>query len=568
MLKATAVAFLGGVGVGYGVWALMNEGKRKIGADGVQSPRAGAGSSKGQLSLPPAKRRSLDMGLVGALASPRNSAPAPETPTKSPGGGIKGSPRVARSSSTAPTNPFIDELVKQNMSPAEVAESVAAKLLETLPLSDEDRVSLSYVRCVLHDLCLDSTMSHVPALLQGSHSLQMEDVDPDTVRYLRSNFTPVDSVRKAKSVKSLKSVTKGMRFALRLQRTSTSKMVSSGYDLPYQVSQEDMQRISSVLEKCDKWDFDVFELKEATANRELRTMAWHLLQRYDLFQKFSLDKAKMMAWLSYVEDLYCDTPYHNHTHATDVLQTVNFFLSTAGASEYLSEIHILALILAAVVHDVGHDGLNNTFHKNAMTERAIFFNDQSIQENFHVSTIFSATLNNDEINWLSQMAPAQSTEIRRMVISMVLGTDMTTHFTHLKEFKSTFDQAGNDASEWEAHVDVLLVQILHTADISNPAKPLGKAKEWAGRVLEEYFVQGDKEKEMRLSVSPMCNRDTTVMAQTQIGFIKVIVHPTFELVGQLLPEVRKTCVTMLEDNLEYWQEQTAQQSQKPAGSAD
>ena len=40
---------------------------------------------------------------------------------------------------------------------------------------------------------------------------------------------------------------------------------------------------------------------------------------------------------------------------------------------------ILALILAAVVHDVGHDGLNNAFHQAALTDRAVSFNDQSIQ---------------------------------------------------------------------------------------------------------------------------------------------------------------------------------------------
>jgi hypothetical protein len=56
-------------------------------------------------------------------------------------------------------------------------------------------------------------------------------------------------------------------------------------------------------------------------------------------------------------------------------------------------------------------------------------------------------------------------EMRRMMISMVLGTDMTRHFNHFKEFKSALDLCGKDATCWESHIDVLMSQILHVADI-------------------------------------------------------------------------------------------------------
>ena len=45
---------------------------------------------------------------------------------------------------------------------------------------------------------------------------------------------------------------------------------------------------------------------------------------------------------------------------------------------------VYQLLLAAMVHDVGHDGFNNVFHKNALSDRAVSFNDQSIQI-FHLS---------------------------------------------------------------------------------------------------------------------------------------------------------------------------------------
>jgi hypothetical protein len=40
---------------------------------------------------------------------------------------------------------------------------------------------------------------------------------------------------------------------------------------------------------------------------------------------------------------------------------------------------LIYIMVAAIVHDVGHDGMNNSFHKVTASERALAYNDQSIQ---------------------------------------------------------------------------------------------------------------------------------------------------------------------------------------------
>lgn len=44
----------------------------------------------------------------------------------------------------------------------------------------------------------------------------------------------------------------------------------------------------------------------------------------------------------------------------------------------LDQKDILSFLLAGLCHDLGHDGYNNGFHSNAMTERGIRYNDQAI----------------------------------------------------------------------------------------------------------------------------------------------------------------------------------------------
>merc|ERR1719225_1130306 len=72
--------------------------------------------------------------------------------------------------------------------------------------------------------------------------------------------------------------------------------------------------------------------------------------------------------------------------------------------------------------------------------------------------------------------------------------------------------------------------LLHAVDVSHPTKDWGLHREWTARCMEEFFKQGDKEREMGLDISPLCDRDTTQVPQSQIGFIDYIVVPLFNTV--------------------------------------
>merc|ERR1719329_59074 len=65
-------------------------------------------------------------------------------------------------------------------------------------------------------------------------------------------------------------------------------------------------------------------------------------------------------------------------------------------------------------------------------------------------------------------------------------------------------------SMWEPDTRRMLRNVLlHFADISNPAKTFPLCKEWALRVLEEFFAQGDLEKQNGLPLQPLNDRSKT-----------------------------------------------------------
>jgi hypothetical protein len=298
----------------------------------------------------------------------------------------------------------------------------------------------------------------------------------------------------------------------------------------FDVTTSELAAISEALEGVDEWNWAIWKLKEASKDRPLQVLGWHMLNRWNLIENLRLSRDVIREWLAFVEESYEDNPYHNSLHAADVLQAVHFFL-LQGAGDFLPTISVLAILITAMVHDVGHDGFSNIYHQNALTERALLFNDQSVQENHHCMTVFRGMYENPSINILKTLPKEKAREVRRLIVMMTLGTDMKHHFSNLQDFKGLLSSAGPKIEGWtsESCHDKLCVTIIHTADLSNPCRDFELAKKWAGMVLEEFFIQGDREKECNLPISPLCSRDSTLMPASQIGFIVYIVKPCFQV---------------------------------------
>ena len=236
-------------------------------------------------------------------------------------------------------------------------------------------------------------------------------------------------------------------------------------------------------------------------------------------QDFEARHAGLRNFLSFVESQYNDVPYHNSTHAADVLHVAHYMLGCCGAAEPLSALAIFAVLVSAMIHDAGHDGLNNLFHQNAQTDRALAFNDQSVQENYHAATVLARTARDPAVNVLGALDPAQAREARRLMILVTLGTDMKQHFAHARDLDAALAAHGPSPAAWAADpaaCDRLCAHVVHAADVSNTCRPFGTARGWADRVMREFGRQGDRERALGLPVSPLCARGTVLTSTSQV----------------------------------------------------
>ena len=358
----------------------------------------------------------------------------------------------------------------------------------------------------------------------------------------------------------------------------------------------------------DSWGFNMFALEMEHPVHAI-PIASYVFAALRLPKFFSIREDTFVAFLGDVCDRMClypdSTPYHNYWHVTDVLHAVYVMLTQFGAGALLTPVETLGLAVGALCHDLEHPGLGNSYQVKAQTELALRYNDTSVLESHHAAL---ASLVVRDTALFGELAPEVSSAARKVMLNAILATDMTCHFGLTSDLRGVAERhadrlayltssarrtaieaaavASNATSHYgvegtphkpadgyslaasipQADREIIYKTILHAADISNPCKPWELCKLWSDRVVEEFFMQGDREKQEGLPVSPNMDRDNTHQAKMSLNFIDFIVAPLFVAMTTLLPRMQLACDT-LSSNRDQWESIVQQdlKATKPKG---
>lgn len=201
--------------------------------------------------------------------------------------------------------------------------------------------------------------------------------------------------------------------------------------------------------------------------------------------------------------------------------------------------------------------------------RLSLFLDIAVLESYHVSEAFKLISHRD-YNILENTSEQEYRLARRRIIESILATDMANHSKHLTQLKAKLENyqvvkgsnletlmSDNLNKNYETQ-QIVLNMIIHSADVSNPAKPLKVYTQWVDLVFQEFFNQGDIEKCKKLPISMLCDRETTSISKSQIGFINFVVKPTFEVIVNMIPEV-KFYMDNIENNCKYYEDKVKEE---------
>ncbi|XP_063412455.1 dual specificity calcium/calmodulin-dependent 3',5'-cyclic nucleotide phosphodiesterase 1A-like isoform X3 [Mytilus trossulus] len=398
--------------------------------------------------------------------------------------------------------------------------------LQKEDISKEDlQRNLEYAASVLETVYIDETRRLC------DEDDELSEVEPDAVPsevrdWLALTFTRSMSniKRRGEEKPKFKSVAHAIRAGIMVDRIYRRLSSSTGLHVP--------PHVLLLLKHLDEWGFDVFAVNDAADNHSLKFVGYELLQKYDIIAKYKINSTVLDTFLLNLEIGYSKykNPYHNLLHGADVAQSVHVILNQSKLVHWLTDIEIFATIIAALIHDYEHTGTTNNFHIMTGSEVALLYNDRAVLENYHISASFRM-MKNDDSNILSNLSREEFKEFRNLVIDMVLATDMSFHFQQIKNLKGLLSMPESiDKAK-------ALSMVLHCADIGHPAKEWNLHYKWTNQLLEEFFRQGDREKELGLPFSPLCDRSGVLVAESQIGFIDFIVDPSFQVMSEMLEKI-------------------------------
>ncbi|KAM3656729.1 3',5'-cyclic-AMP phosphodiesterase 4C isoform 2-T2 [Ammospiza maritima maritima] len=278
--------------------------------------------------------------------------------------------------------------------------------------------------------------------------------------------------------------------------------------------------LAKELEDTNKWGLDVFKVAEYSGNRPLTVIMYSIFQERDLMKTFRIPVNTFITYMLTLEDHYhADVAYHNSLHAADVAQSTHVLLSTPALEAVFTDLEILAAIFASAIHDVDHPGVSNQFLINTNSELALMYNDASVLENHHLAVGFKL-LQEENCDIFQNLSRKQRQTLRKMVIDMVLATDMSKHMNLLADLKTMVETKKVTSlgvlllDNYSDRIQVLQ-NMVHCADLSNPTKPLELYRQWTDRIMVEFFHQGDREREKGMEISPMCDKHTASVEKSQ-----------------------------------------------------
>ncbi|GMF09344.1 unnamed protein product [Phytophthora lilii] len=235
-------------------------------------------------------------------------------------------------------------------------------------------------------------------------------------------------------------------------------------------------------------------------------------------------------------------------HAAAVVADIYFYLRRVHLN--VDDSTLLVGLVAAAAHDISHPGVSNGFLIATKSNLAITYSDDSVLERMHIAELYRI-LSHDAFDIFSNMGAPERSESRKIIIGMILATDLARHFQRISVLKTKKFAMSEEAQGLE--LSLLMETMLMLADLGHTAKPFEYHQTWAERISEEFFRQGETEEHNNLPISPLCDRKQANLPRSQVTFLTLVATPLFETAGQVFSiDEYDTVISELRNNMSMW----------------
>ncbi|XP_074599710.1 cGMP-specific 3',5'-cyclic phosphodiesterase-like isoform X2 [Brevipalpus obovatus] len=315
-------------------------------------------------------------------------------------------------------------------------------------------------------------------------------------------------------------------------------------------SEETLRLMSMRVETTQHYNLNSFEFSDFDLTETDTCLATlRMFMEFNLINKFHIPFKVLCRWVLSVKKNYRPVIYHNWRHSFNVTQTMFAILSTSQMSRIMDDLDKLALLVACLCHDLDHRGTTNSFQSKIDSPLATLYSTSTMEHHHFDQCIM--ILNSEGNNILQALSPEDYRKVINNIENCILSTDLAQYFRKKDRFTQLIS-AGH--ADWTGDFKHILAGMLMTAcDVSAICKPWSIQKRIAQLLADEFFQQGDMERE-KLNAKPIAMMDRECQDEfpaMQIEFIDSICLPIYETLAVCCPELlplRDGCI----ENRKKW----------------
>ncbi|GMF15451.1 unnamed protein product [Phytophthora lilii] len=333
-------------------------------------------------------------------------------------------------------------------------------------------------------------------------------------------------------------------------------------DVPSQYIEQVVQIIKSSFGTPE---LDVIALEEFMPGNVVVFVGMLIFESIDCGEEF-VDLSVLPSFLRHIQDRYDgNMPFHNATHAADVMHTLFMMLWNTSLGEKISQHNQVGALLAAVMHDVEHVGLTNDFLIKTCHPIAQKYPTKAPLESKHMDLALQAVVD-PKFDVLSKMSSEQRDQVLEVVRETISATALIYQPELLAEINDTTVEEWKMLQEEGAvlpqSLQVRALRIaMHVSDISQTMKPFANHQKWVFRLNDEHYKQGELDAREQWRVSPsFCFREQWTYEGflcSQVCFLKMMALPAVVTLNNIPWLDVNELVNGIEKNIAEWEQQAA-----------
>uniref|UniRef100_A0A8B9N8K2 Phosphodiesterase n=1 Tax=Accipiter nisus TaxID=211598 RepID=A0A8B9N8K2_9AVES len=228
---------------------------------------------------------------------------------------------------------------------------------------------------------------------------------------------------------------------------------------------------------------------------------------------------------------YRKITYHNWRHGFNVAQTMFTLLMTGKLKRYYSDLEALAMVTAALCHDIDHRGTNNLYQMKSQNPLAKLHG-SSILERHHLE-FGKFLLSEESLNICQNLNRRQHEHMIHLMEIAIIATDLALYFKKRTMFQKIVDESKtyDSMTAWTEYLsletikkEVVMAMMMTACDLSAITKPWEVQSKVALLVAAEFWEQGDLEISVlqQQPIPMMDRRKAAELPKLQVGFIDFV----------------------------------------------